>query len=94
MQRDLYLVAYDIREPKRLARVHKHVVGYATGGQKSVFECFLTEAEHRALLSGLSGLMDLGKDRAHVIRLRRNCAVATLGRAVPPQDPVFYYVGG
>ena len=94
MHRDLYLVAYDVRDPKRWAKVHKLVVGYATGGQKSAFECFLTEAERRDLVLQLQVTLDLSEDRAHVVRLRRNCAVWTLGVAVPPQDPVFYFVGG
>jgi len=36
MQRILYLVAYDISHPRRLARALKTVRAYATGGQKSV----------------------------------------------------------
>ncbi len=94
MRRDLYLVAYDIRDPRRLRRVHRVVVGHATGGQKSAFECFLTEAERNRLAGELAAVMDLSEDRAHIIRLRRNCRVITLGVAVPPQDPVFYFVGG
>jgi CRISPR-associated protein Cas2 len=94
MHRDLYLVAYDIREPNRLRDVHKFVIGYATGGQYSAYECFLTEAEHRELAAGLAERMELEQDRAHVIRLRTNCVVTTLGVAVPPRDPTFYFVGG
>ncbi len=94
VHRDLYLVAYDIRDPRRLARVLKHVVGYASGGQKSVKECHLSEGERTELVAGLSDLMRLEVDRAHVIRLRTNCAVWTLGVGVPPQDPAFYFVGG
>ncbi len=94
MHRDLYLVAYDVRDPRRLRKVHRVVVAHATGGQKSAFECFLTEAERNRLAEDLAGVMDLSKDRAHIIRLRRNCQVVTLGVAVPPRDPVFYFVGG
>ena len=94
MHRDLYFVAYDIRNPKRLRKVHRFVVGFATGGQKSAFECFLTEAERAALVDGLRRRMNLASDRAHVIRLRRNCSVWTMGRGVPPEDPVFFFVGG
>lgn len=93
MHRDLYLVAYDIRDERRLHRVHEFVVGYATGGQKSVYECFLTEAERREIEEGLAALMDLSKDRAHLLHLRTNCAVTKLGVAVRPQNPTFYFVG-
>jgi hypothetical protein len=35
MQRTLYLVAYDICDPRRLARALKIVRAYATGGQNA-----------------------------------------------------------
>ncbi|WP_243389207.1 CRISPR-associated endonuclease Cas2 [Conservatibacter flavescens] len=38
-QRTTYLIAYDIADHKRLARVHKVVEGFAIGGQKSLYEC-------------------------------------------------------
>jgi CRISPR/Cas system-associated endoribonuclease Cas2 len=40
--RTLYLVCYDVCEPKRLRRVHRYLMGYKVGGQKSFFECWLT----------------------------------------------------
>lgn len=92
--RDLYLVAYDIREPKRLQTVLKYVAGFASGGQKSVKECFLTPGERDELAAGLAQRMRLSEDRAHVIRLRTNCSVWTLGVGVAPEDPDFYFVGG
>ncbi len=94
MHRDLYLVAYDVRDQRRLQQTHKVVVSYATGGQKSAYECFLTEAERERLVAELREVLDLEEDRAHLVRLRRNCQVTCLGRAVPPQDPVFFFVGG
>ena len=43
MSRTLYLIAYDISHPKRLNRVRHFLKNYSTGGQKSVYECFLTD---------------------------------------------------
>ncbi|WP_025324150.1 CRISPR-associated endonuclease Cas2 [Deferrisoma camini] len=94
MERDLYFVAYDVCDQRRLHQAHKVVVSYATGGQKSAYECFLTEAERERLVDELSEALDLAKDRAHLVRLRRNCRVTCLGKAVPPQDPDFFFVGG
>ena len=61
--RDLYLAAYDISEPRRLAAALKIVRAYATGGQKSLHEIFLTTAERRVLVEDMSVLVDTRTDR-------------------------------
>ena len=43
--RSLYIIAYDISAPDRQRHVRRLLQGYATGGQKSLFECWLTAAE-------------------------------------------------
>jgi len=48
--RDLYLAAYDISAPDRLRAMLYAVKGYATGGQKSVYECFLSQGERQELM--------------------------------------------
>ena len=48
MVRDLYLVAYDIREPRRLRKMLYLLKEYASGGQKSAFECYLTAGEKKS----------------------------------------------
>ena len=40
-KRALYIATYDVADPTRLRKVHHVVKRFATGGQKSVFECFL-----------------------------------------------------
>lgn len=67
--RQLYLVAYDIADPKRLARVHRHMLGWKVGGQKSFYECWLTKAERLSLLHQLEQLIDTHEDRIHVFQL-------------------------
>lgn len=37
-----YLVAYDIRDPKRWRKVYKHLKGYGHRIQYSIFRCRLT----------------------------------------------------
>jgi CRISPR/Cas system-associated endoribonuclease Cas2 len=60
--RRLYVAAYDICAPRRL-RAALHVLkGYATGGQKSVFECFLTPAERAALLAEIGQVIEASED--------------------------------
>jgi hypothetical protein len=41
-ERTLYLVAYDVSDPRRLARVHRFMTGWKVGGQKSFYPEFDT----------------------------------------------------
>jgi CRISPR-associated protein Cas2 len=92
-ERDLYIAAYDIHSARRLRAALKLVKGHSTGGQKSVYECFLTAAERRAMLAALRALIEPGEDRVLLIRLDPRSRVHTLGIGEPPQDPSFFYCG-
>jgi CRISPR-associated protein Cas2 len=91
--RDLYIAAYDISSPRRLRAALKAVKGYATGGQKSAYECFLTPGERRKLLVELRTVLDPLQDRFLLIRLDPRSRVHTLGIAEQPKDPPFFYCG-
>jgi CRISPR-associated protein Cas2 len=91
--RDLYLAAYDVSEPRRLKAALQLTRAYATGGQKSVHELWLTPAERQGLVEDMSVLLDLGTDRFLLLRLDPRSRVHTLGRAVAPSDPDYFYVG-
>lgn len=67
--RCLYLIAYDVCEPRRLRRVCRYLTGYKVGGQKSVFEIWVTAAELRQIRADLGQLMDAAADRLHVLAL-------------------------
>ncbi len=92
-KRTLFIAAYDIRNSRRLRLALKRVRAYASGGQKSVFECYLTAVECRNLLADVREVIDEDEDSFFLLRLDRRCQVMTLGKAVPPQDGTFYYVG-
>ncbi len=92
-KRSLYIAAYDIRDPGRLRDALRVLRGYSSGGQKSVFECFLTEWEKKALIAEVGSVMDLIEDRFVLMRLDPRCRVRVLGIAVEPIDPEFFYVG-
>jgi CRISPR-associated protein Cas2 len=51
--RRLVIAAYDVASQRRLKRALKHCTAYASGGQKSVHECWVTGAERSALSGGL-----------------------------------------
>jgi CRISPR-associated protein Cas2 len=93
MQRILYLVAYDISHPRRLARALKIVRAYATGGQKSVHECWLLPHELAVLTHELETVIDAGEDSVLFVRLDPRMRPRTLGIARPPSDPTFFFVG-
>jgi CRISPR-associated protein Cas2 len=92
-QRNLYLAAYDITEPRRLAAALKLVRAYASGGQKSAHEIHLTDAERRRLLDDMARLLDAGEDSFVLVRLDPRARVETLGRAIAPDDGAGLYFG-
>lgn len=93
MVRRLYVAAYDISSPRRLRVALEVLKGYATGRQKSVFECFLTEGERKTLLAEITAAIEKSEDSFFLIRLDPRLTVHTLGIAVAPADPPFFYHG-
>jgi CRISPR-associated protein Cas2 len=91
--RPLHLVAYDIADPRRLARVLDAVKAHATGGQKSVHECFLSPGEHAALKREIARIILPRDDSVLILRLDPRQGVQTLGLAVAPRDEPFFYIG-
>jgi CRISPR-associated protein Cas2 len=92
-ERRLHLVGYDVADPRRLARALKVARNYATGGQLSVHECFLTAAEKRALWLQMREVIDPKEDRVFILRLDPRAPVRTLGIGLAPEDPPFFYHG-
>ncbi len=92
-KRQLYLAAYDISCNRRLRKALYVLRGFASGGQKSVFECFLTHSEKAQLLDDISQVIDPVEDRFILLKLAGAKHIRTLGKAVPPQDGSFFYVG-
>ncbi len=69
MSRRRFVVAYDIREPKRLRRVHEVVKGYGYPMQYSVFICDLSDREKIGLKGDLRDVMDQSVDSVAFIDL-------------------------
>lgn len=87
--RDLYLIAYDIADPRRLGRVLRYMKGWKAGGQKSFCECWLTPAERRAVISELADLIDSEDDRIHLVQLDPRMKPRLFGVAQTVAEPVF-----
>jgi len=93
MPRKLYIVAYDIRQPKRLAAALRIVKEFASGGQKSAYECWLDEADRHELKTRLHQALDSDQDSLALIPLAMRQPITGLGAAVLPADPDYFYFG-
>lgn len=89
MSRALCLFAYDVCDPKRLRRVRRHLIGFRVGGQKSVFECWLTPAELVSIRRGLADLIEPDADRVHVLALDPRMKPHCFGVARSFAQPAF-----
>ena len=86
-----YLVCYDIRDPKRLRRVHKVLKGYGESWQLSVFFCVLKDIDRVRLQTDLEEQMNQKEDQAMILDLGPNEkeareAATVIGQPLPKQD--------
>ena len=81
MPRTLCLVAYDIANPRRLARVCRYFKSYRVAGQKSVPEIWVTQAELAHIRAELPTLIDPAQDRIQLIALDPRMKPHCLGLA-------------
>jgi len=93
MLRHLFLIGYDITCSRRRRRARKAVKGHAVGGQKSLYECWLTVGELHEAMRALRAVIDVEDDRVVFVRLDTRATVRTLGTAVAPGDGEFFYQG-
>lgn len=86
--RHCYLVCYDIRDPKRLRRIHKFMKAYGEGWQYSVFYCTLKAIDRVRLENGVRELMNHKEDQVLIVDLGSNEEAAResstfLGSGIP-----------
>ncbi len=67
--RHLVLVCYDVRDAKRLRRVHMRMKGFGEPLQYSVFLCNLDERGMLLLRATVEDELKLGQDRALIVNL-------------------------
>lgn len=66
--------------------------GYALGGQKSVFECFLTPGDRSELLEKVRKEIDLEEDSFILLRLDPRTSAKALGIAQISSLPAYFLV--
>jgi CRISPR-associated protein Cas2 len=91
--RQLYIAAYDITEPRRQSTALGLVRGFASGGQKSVHECFFSASERNDLFNAMDLSLQLPADRFLMVRLDPSARTFTLGIAAVPVPPKVFYFG-
>lgn len=82
----LYLISYDIREPKRLRRVYRTMRGFGEHTQYSIFVCALTPTR-RALLEGRLAAIIRGDDQVLFVDLgpdgeHARARITSMGKAL------------
>ena len=89
----LYIVAYDISEPKRWRHVFKAMKGYGHWLQLSVFQCRLTARRRAEMAARLESLIESAEDHVLILDLgpaeRVDPLVESLGKgyAAPVRQP-------
>lgn len=89
----LYIVCYDICDPKRLRRVYKVMRGFGDHLQYSVFRCILSDVQLARLRSRLLDEIDGAEDQVLFVPLgsaesKRSWRMFTVGRALTHPERV------
>jgi CRISPR-associated protein Cas2 len=89
----LVLVVYDIADDRRRDRLATFLEGYGRRVQESVFECFLSLQEMKALHLKVSGQVQAGEDNVRFYWLPADALLRTLTiGSKPPQPPPSVYI--
>ncbi len=87
-----YLVCYDIREPRRLARVYKFMKGKGLHIQYSVFHCRLTWQNLLDMKEKIANLLDESCDDVRIYPLPAEEKVIVMGSGDRIPDGVEIFI--
>lgn len=95
--RAVYLVCYDISDPKRLRKVHKITEDYGLRLQYSVYQCELSRMALIGLKANLGEIINHREDQVLFVRLGPEKdgtfdRIESLGRAYAPPEGRSYVV--
>jgi len=88
----VFLVTYDISDPRRLRRVFRLMKGYGEHWQKSVFHCNLGPAKRQRLETRLREIIHHTHDQVLIVDMGSNARAArdncqSVGRPLPSGLP-------
>lgn len=83
---DAWLIAYDIREPRRLARIHRSLKKVAVPLQYSIFLTWMSDTAIERLVDLLNEIIDPSEDDVRLYHLPQQTELFTMGRQWLPGD--------
>jgi len=86
-----YMMAYDIADPKRLAKVHRQIKKEGIAAQKSVFFIRGTENDVEQLMDRVGKIMKLNEDDLRAYPITRPTDVWTNGPNPLEEIPTVYF---
>jgi CRISPR-associated protein Cas2 len=88
------IVAYDIADPKRLARIAKIMLDYGTRVQKSIFEVSITANAFKEMKERVESVIVWGEDGVKYFPLCEKCAgtVEIIGKGEFTDPDAEYYI--
>ena len=92
-QPGLYLIAYDIADPKRLSRVHRILKKEGLPVQYSVFTVVRKRPSLLRLLENIESRIKLAEDDVRCYRLPENYESIGLGKQYFPRDVMLFTAG-
>ncbi|MGE3284120.1 MAG: CRISPR-associated endonuclease Cas2 [Hyphomicrobiaceae bacterium] len=89
MTEPLYIVAYDIADPRRWRRVYRLLQGYGEWVQLSLFQCRLDPMRRRLLEAELAQLIEPRLDRVLIARIAEAEKTGQIPRPITSLGPRF-----
>jgi len=91
--RGLYLIAYDIANPRRLIRVHRILKKRGLPVQYSVFTVVSKRPALIRLLTKIEEQIEVAEDDVRCYRLPENSETNSLGKQIFPEDVMLFTAG-
>lgn len=92
-QTRLYLIAYDIADPRRLSRVHRTLKKQGLPVQYSVFTLVTKRKALLSLLEAIENLIEPTEDDIRCYGLPENLEAKSLGKQFFPKDVMLFTQG-
>lgn len=88
----VYLISYDIKNDRRLNRIHRFMKGKGIHLQKSVFYCYLNSEELKKLKQELLDLIEEKEDDVRIYQLLTEFETISIGQGERVPSGVLIYL--